>query len=86
MSEAEITIPGLFAALIGYQRTGTLKGAIDLDLFTSIAEGNDTVAALARRVGAAERGVRIHLPPASAGEIELVGRILFGLDADTATL
>src|SRR5207302_149483 len=59
MPEAEITIPALFAALTGYQRTGTLKGAIDLDLFTAIAEGNDTVAALARRVGANERGVRI---------------------------
>src|SRR5207302_821579 len=59
MPEAEITIPALFAALTGYQRTGTLKGAIDLDLFTAIAEGNDTVVALARRVGANERGVRI---------------------------
>ena len=59
MSEAEVTIPSLFAALTGYQRTGTLKGAIDLDLFTGIAEGNDTVSALARRIGAAERGVRI---------------------------
>lgn len=59
MEEQQITMPAIFAALTSYQRTGTLKGAIDLDLFTAVAEGNDTVPALARRIGAAERGVRI---------------------------
>ena len=59
MAQSEVTIPFLFASLTGYQRTGTLKAAIELDLFTGIAEGHDTVPALARRVQAAERGVRI---------------------------
>jgi ubiquinone/menaquinone biosynthesis C-methylase UbiE len=59
LAQSEVTIPFLFASLTGYQRTGTLKAAIELDLFTAVAEGHDTVPALARRVQAAERGVRI---------------------------
>lgn len=59
MAESKVTIPFLFASLTGYQRTGAVKAAIDLDLFTAIAEGHDTAPALARRLAAAERGVRI---------------------------
>jgi ubiquinone/menaquinone biosynthesis C-methylase UbiE len=59
MAEMEITISTLFAALTGYQRAGALKAAIDLDVFTAIGEGNDTTATLARRCGAAERGIRM---------------------------
>jgi ubiquinone/menaquinone biosynthesis C-methylase UbiE len=51
-------IATLFGALTGYQRTGALKAAVDLDLFTAVAEGNATAAALATRCRAAERGVR----------------------------
>jgi ubiquinone/menaquinone biosynthesis C-methylase UbiE len=36
-----------------------LKAAVELDLFTAIAEGNATAAELASRCGAAERGIRI---------------------------
>ncbi|MGH9721708.1 MAG: methyltransferase family protein, partial [Bryobacteraceae bacterium] len=42
-----------------YQRTAALKAAIDLNLFTAIAEGAGTTAALAARCGASERGARI---------------------------
>jgi len=59
MAEPQVTLPGLFAALTGYQRTGALKAAVDLDLFTAIGEGQDTVPALARRCAASERGMRI---------------------------
>jgi ubiquinone/menaquinone biosynthesis C-methylase UbiE len=59
MADTQITLPDLFSALMGYQRTGTLKAAIDLDLFTAIGEGHVTVPDLARRIGAAERGARI---------------------------
>ena len=59
MAEPQVTLPGLFAALTGYQRTGALKAAVDLDVFTAIGEGQDTVPALARRCAAAERGIRI---------------------------
>ena len=52
--------PGLlFDTLGAYQKTGALRAAIDLDVFTAIAEGNTTAAALASRCGAAERGMRI---------------------------
>jgi 2-polyprenyl-3-methyl-5-hydroxy-6-metoxy-1,4-benzoquinol methylase len=48
-----------FQTANAYQRSHALKAAIELDLFTAIAEGKDTVRALAQRCGAAERGVRI---------------------------
>jgi SAM-dependent methyltransferase len=49
----------IFDTLNAYQRTAALRGAIDLDLFTAIGEGASTPADLARKVTAAERGVRI---------------------------
>src|ERR1700757_1047096 len=48
-----------FDTLNAYQRTEALKSAIELDLFTAIANGNNTAASLATQLGAAERGVRI---------------------------
>lgn len=49
----------IFQTLTAYQQTAALKAAIELDLFSSIAEGDDTTAKLAARSQAAERGVRI---------------------------
>ena len=49
----------LFDTLNAFQRSASLKGAIDLDLFTAIGEGANTPQALAKRCSAAERGVRI---------------------------
>jgi 2-polyprenyl-3-methyl-5-hydroxy-6-metoxy-1,4-benzoquinol methylase len=49
----------IFETLNAYQRTASLKGAIDLELFTGIAEGANTAGTLAARCNAAERGVRI---------------------------
>ena len=49
----------IFSTLIAYQNAFTLKTGIELDLFTAIAEGANDAAALAKRVQAAERGVRI---------------------------
>lgn len=52
--------PALFFETINaYQKTACLKGAIELDLFTAIAEGRSDPKALAERCGAAERGIRI---------------------------
>jgi SAM-dependent methyltransferase len=48
-----------FETVNAYQRTAALKAAIELDLFTAVAEGNATADALAGRCGAAARGVRI---------------------------
>jgi len=60
------TPENIFNGLNAFQRTAALKTAIELDLFTAIAaeaesggSAGATAAAVARRVGAAERGVRI---------------------------
>jgi 2-polyprenyl-3-methyl-5-hydroxy-6-metoxy-1,4-benzoquinol methylase len=52
--------PGaIMDALCAFQFTEALKGAIELDLFTHIAAGADTAAAIAERVSGSERGIRI---------------------------
>ena len=48
-----------FQTANAYQQTEALKAAIELDLFTAIAEGKDTAQALAQRCAVAERGARI---------------------------
>jgi 2-polyprenyl-3-methyl-5-hydroxy-6-metoxy-1,4-benzoquinol methylase len=47
-----------FNAINAYQQTEALKAALDLEVFTVIAEGNVTAATIAKRCQAAERGVR----------------------------
>ncbi len=49
----------IFETLRAYQETAALKAAIDLSIFTSIANGATTVAEIADKCCAAERGVRI---------------------------
>lgn len=48
-----------FETINAFQRSAALKGAIELDLFTAIAEGNKTSEAMALRCQASQRGVRI---------------------------
>jgi hypothetical protein len=48
-----------FDAFRSYQQTQALKGAIELDLFTAIDEGHDTVSSLASHCRASQRGIRI---------------------------
>ena len=45
--------------LNAYQQSHALKGAIELELFTHIADGAKTAAEIAKRCQANERGVRI---------------------------
>jgi len=45
--------------MTAYQRSAALKGALDLDLFTAIGAGANTVARLAERCAASLRGTRI---------------------------
>ena len=60
MSTETIVSPeNIFNTLWGFQRTAALKTGIDLDIFTAIGEGDRTAAALARKSGASERGIRI---------------------------
>lgn len=52
--------PALFFDTVqSYQRAFILKAAVDLDLFTSIAQANQTVAQLAKSRSVPERGVRV---------------------------
>lgn len=49
----------IFETINAFHRTAAIRGAIELDLFSAIAAGHNTPAALAAAAGAAERGVRI---------------------------
>lgn len=49
----------IFDTLNAYQRTAALRAAIELDLFTAIAEGKKTVQDLAARIQASEKGTRV---------------------------
>src|SRR3984893_10182210 len=49
----------VFDPLNAYQRTAALRTGIDLNLFTAVGEGNYDVPAIARRVGASEKGTRV---------------------------
>ena len=52
--------PDLFMdAVLAYQQTAAIKAAIELDLFSEIARGNNTAETLAETTGAAVRGIRI---------------------------
>jgi predicted O-methyltransferase YrrM len=48
-----------FQTVNAYQRSAALKAAVELGLFTAIAEGSRTAQAIAARCEASERGVRI---------------------------
>jgi ubiquinone/menaquinone biosynthesis C-methylase UbiE len=49
----------IFSTLISYQQSEALKAAINLDVFTKIGEGAEEAPALAKAIGASERGTRI---------------------------
>jgi ubiquinone/menaquinone biosynthesis C-methylase UbiE len=49
----------VFDTLFGYQRSGALKTAIELEIFTVIDTGAKTAAAIAAKCAASERGIRI---------------------------
>jgi ubiquinone/menaquinone biosynthesis C-methylase UbiE len=76
----------LFQTFSAFQRTEALKAAIELDVFTAIAEGKDTAVAIAARCDAAERGVRILCDGlVAAGLLHKDGN-RYALDPDTAPL
>jgi 2-polyprenyl-3-methyl-5-hydroxy-6-metoxy-1,4-benzoquinol methylase len=49
----------IFQSMTAYQVSMALKGAVELELFTHIADGAVTVPGLARRAQASEKGIRI---------------------------
>ena len=59
-SAAQQPSPQLFFQTINaHQRTEALKAAIELEVFTVIGEGNATVAQIAKRCKASEKGIRV---------------------------
>jgi 2-polyprenyl-3-methyl-5-hydroxy-6-metoxy-1,4-benzoquinol methylase len=54
-----VTPEHLFESLNAYQLTAAVKAGIELDIFTAIGEGANTVESLAPRCHASARGVRI---------------------------
>ncbi len=48
-----------FETVSAYQRSEAIKAAIELNLFTTVAEGHETAPAIARTCAIAERGARI---------------------------
>ncbi len=58
MRENEVSPEAIFETLVAYQKAAALHAAIQLDLFTAIAEGATTVPALAKRCESSERGMR----------------------------
>jgi len=56
---APLTPEPVFDTMVAFQRSAAMKAAIELELFTKIAGGSNTAAALAEACGASERGIRI---------------------------
>lgn len=54
-----VTPDVVFRTMTAFQHSAALKSAIDLDIFSRIAEGNKTARAIADACQASERGVRI---------------------------
>jgi SAM-dependent methyltransferase len=75
----------IFGTLQAYQRTAALKTAVDLDLFTAIGQGANTVEALAKRCSASERGVRILCDFLTIAGLLTKGDGRYALTPDSAT-
>jgi SAM-dependent methyltransferase len=58
MSSPEPSIPLVWSTFTAYQRTAAMKAAIELDVFSAVAAGADTLGGLAARCRAAPRGLR----------------------------
>ncbi len=54
----EVSPELLFDSVNGHYRTSAIKAAVELDVFTAIAEGGEDAAAIGKRTGAAERGIQ----------------------------
>src|ERR1044072_2215142 len=57
--DANVSLALYFDTINAYQQTAAVKTAIELDLFTAIAEGRETAQEIAQSCQSAERVVRI---------------------------
>ena len=74
MSDGNCSAPGpqrIYDLLVGYWKTGIVKAAIELDVFSSIADGENSIRKLASSRGVEERGLRVLLE--QAPDIAVVG-------------
>src|SRR5436309_9272732 len=88
MSEPNANPPSpflFFEAVNAFQRTAVLKGAIDLGVFTVIAEGAATASEIGRRCEASPRGVRILCDYLVVMEFLTKQDDRYGLTPDSAT-
>jgi 2-polyprenyl-3-methyl-5-hydroxy-6-metoxy-1,4-benzoquinol methylase len=58
-SNQQPTPERFFNSINAYEQTEAMKAAIELELFTAVAEGNNTAESIAKRCKAAARGIRI---------------------------
>lgn len=79
-----LTPERFFNATNAYQQSEAMKSAIELELFTAIAEGNTNAAAIAQRCHASERGVRILCDFLTIHGLLTKQDGQYGLPADTA--
>jgi ubiquinone/menaquinone biosynthesis C-methylase UbiE len=73
-----------FGAINAYEQTEAMKAAVELELFTAIAEGNTTAAAIAERCKASERGVRVLCDFLTIHGFLTKGGTQYGLTQDSA--
>jgi ubiquinone/menaquinone biosynthesis C-methylase UbiE len=84
MAHAEPNPAIILDTVQAYQRTAALKGAVDLDLFTAIGEGAQTVSAIAGSCKASERGIRILCDFLTVHGLLTKADGLYGLTVDSA--
>lgn len=84
LPHAQPTPERFLGAVNSYQLTEAMKGAIELEIFTAIGEGNLTAASIAKRCEAAERGVRILCDFLSIHGFLTKERAQYGLAPDSA--
>jgi ubiquinone/menaquinone biosynthesis C-methylase UbiE len=87
MAEHPQLNPGrIHQALTSYQLAQALKGAIELEIFTHIAEGSTTASQLAQKCGGTEKGVRVLCDYLTVHSLLTKAGAHYGLAPDTAAL
>jgi ubiquinone/menaquinone biosynthesis C-methylase UbiE len=74
----------IFETLNAHLRTSALRAAIELDLFTAIAEGNTSAEAIAKRIRASEKGTRVLCDYLTIGGLLTKQNHHYGLTVDSA--
>lgn len=75
----------IFNTMVAFQETEALKAAIELDIFTSIAEGANTARSLAAKTATSERGMRILCDYLTVKEFLTKKTNQYSLTEDSAT-